>query len=164
MRLSLVLHNLVALLCVGVVHAERTASRDDQTDYVVHDSRSNMPHGWTLTKRYGPTEALPLHFGLRQPNMDKLDAMLMDVSDPASPNYGQHWTAERVAKTFAPNKETLDAVRGWLVDAGFQPVRLRVSPTKGWIQVNATVEEAEKLLQTKYHVYAHKTGERHVGA
>lgn len=163
MRFSLVILHLVALLCLDIVHAKEKASEDLHTHYVVHGSRSDVPHGWMLTKRHVATEALLLRFGLRQSNMDKLDAMLMDVSDPSSPNYGRHWTPERVAKTFAPTQDTLNSMRGWLLGSGFPSSRIRISSTKGWIQVNATVEEAEKLLQTEYQVYARKTGEVQVG-
>ena len=95
--------------------------------------------------------------------MDSIDAMLHDVSDPASPNYGNHWTPAKVAETFAPSRETIDTVRSWLIEAGFDKKRVHVSPTRGWIQLDATVDEAERLLKTEYHVYSHKGGEQHIG-
>ena len=40
---------------------------------------------------------------------------------------GKHWTAERVANTFAPHKETKDTVTEWLVDSGIDGSRLSFS-------------------------------------
>lgn len=35
-------------------------------------------------------------FALTQQNLDKGHDIVMDVSDPKSPNFGKHWTAEKV--------------------------------------------------------------------
>jgi tripeptidyl-peptidase-1 len=100
-----------------------------------------------------------------QANIDRIDEYVNDVAHLDSPNYGNHWSAERVAKTFAPTVESIEAVRGWLVDAGFARERVRVVRSRGWIEVNATVEEAERLLRTEYHVYRHEdSGQGHVGS
>ncbi|KAF8963500.1 peptidase S8/S53 domain-containing protein [Flammula alnicola] len=153
MRFSPLFLNLLALLSLGGAV---------QASYVLHEKRSQIPAGWSFVRRYEASEVLPLRLGLRQSNMDRLEEMLMDVSHPESPNYGNHWSPAQVAKTFAPSKETVDTVRTWLVDAGFDESRMKVSPTKTWIQVNMTVEEAERLLQTEYNVYSHNGGDQHV--
>ncbi|KDR74659.1 hypothetical protein GALMADRAFT_123401 [Galerina marginata CBS 339.88] len=147
--------NLFAVFSLGVsVHA--------LSPYVLHERRSHVPSGWSLVRRFDPSEVLPLRFGLKQSNMDKLEDFLHDVSHPDSPNYGQHWTPARIAETFAPSTETVDTVHSWLVGAGLDASRLRVSPSKAWIQVNATVEEAEHLLKTEYNVYKHEGGAQHI--
>ena len=87
----------------------------------------------------------------------------MDVSHPESPNYGKHWPAEKIAETFAPSKDTIDAVRGWLHSAGFAAERLKLSASRGWIEINATVTEVERLLDADYHVYGHASGSEHIG-
>lgn len=95
--------------------------------------------------------------------MDKLGELLNDVSHPDSPNYGKHWSPGRVAETFSPSQEAFDIVQTWLVDRGIDIKRLKGSRMKASIQVNTTVEEAERLLQTKYHLYVHDGGEKRVG-
>lgn len=82
-------------------------------------------------------------------------------SDPKSANYGKHWTAERINDAFAPSKETIDAVKDWVVSSGLPEDRVSLSGNKGWISLDVTVGKAERLFQTNYHVYEHKvTGER----
>lgn len=131
--------------------------------YVLHEKRSHLPGGWTVSRRHDATEHLPLRFGLRQSNMDQLDALLMDIADPQSPNYGAHWAPEKVATTFAPSKASVDAVRTWLLAEGVPAANMKIAPGKGWIQANVTVAHAERLLRTTYNVYTHAGGEQHVG-
>lgn len=74
--------------------------------YAVHERRDIGNSNW------GPSDleldrrmVLPISIGLAQRNLDRGDDFLMDVSDPASPNYSIHWTAEQVRehqKTMLP--------------------------------------------------------------
>ena len=131
--------------------------------YVLHEKRSYVPSGWSLLRRQNAFHIIPLRFGLKQSNMDKIQEFLNDVSHPDSPNYGKHWTPGRVAKIFSPTQEAFDTVQAWLVNSGIDVKRLRGSRTKAWIQVNTTIEEAERLLHTEYNLYIHDSGEKHVG-
>ncbi|KAJ7784651.1 peptidase S8/S53 domain-containing protein [Mycena metata] len=131
---------------------------------VLHAKRSHLPAGWSRVRRHAQDAVLPLRFGLTQSNveMSTLERLLNDVSHPESVNYGKHWTPERVAEHFAPTEEAVHAVTSWIVGSGLPQERVRVSKTKGWVMVNASVAETEKLLNTQYHVYKHKSGKEHV--
>ena len=87
----------------------------------------------------------------------------MDVSHPESPNYGAHWTAAKVAQTFRPSAESVQTVRAWLAQNGIAPERVRLNGSGGWLTADVTVAEAEALLGTEYHVYAHEDGAESVG-
>ncbi|PPQ70161.1 hypothetical protein CVT24_003888 [Panaeolus cyanescens] len=39
---------------------------------------------------------------------------------------------------------------------------MKISPSKGWIEVHATVEQIEKLLNTEYYVFKHDNGDEHI--
>ncbi|KAF7334234.1 Subtilisin-like protein [Mycena sanguinolenta] len=131
---------------------------------VLHAKRSAPPAGWSRVRRHAPDAVLPLRFGLTQPNIDMatLETLLNDVSHPDSPNYGKHWSPGRVASHFAPSNEAVHTVVSWIADSGIARDRVRVSSTKGWVLLNATVAEAEDLLKTEYHVYEHDSGTAHV--
>lgn len=126
---------------------------------IVHESRSNVPAGWTAVRRADPGMILPFRIGLAQPNLDNIEAFLMDVSHPESPNYGKHWSPAKVAATFRPSNEAVDTVRTWLVDSGLSEDRVRLSTSGGWLHANVTIEEAERLLGTEYYVYQHSDDE-----
>ncbi|KDQ54115.1 hypothetical protein JAAARDRAFT_136070 [Jaapia argillacea MUCL 33604] len=154
----LLAHSFVlALLC-----ASGLASSPVLSPYTLHEKRSHVPAGWNRARKHDSGAVLPLRIGLTQSNMDKLEELLMEVSDPESSKFGDHWTAGQVAKTFAPSKETVDTVYEWLTSAGIDGSRIRVTKAKTWIEVNATVAEAERLLNADYHVYKHGTGKEHV--
>ena len=59
---------------------------------------------------------------------------------------GQHWTAEQVANAFAPSRQTVKGVVNWLIDSGIDISRLRHTPGRHWIEFNASIAEAENLL------------------
>lgn len=82
----------------------------------------------------------------------------MSILHFANHGQGKHWSAEKIANTFAPSKHTADQVESWLLNFGISPDRLSFSKGRNWIQFDATVAEAEALLQTEYHAYEHSEG------
>ena len=74
----------------------------------------------------------------------------------------KHWTAKQVAEMFAPSQESYDAVTVWLKSSGIAPERIQKSQSMGWVTFEATVDEAENLLKTEYHLHRHQTGKPHV--
>ncbi|KDQ54047.1 hypothetical protein JAAARDRAFT_72123 [Jaapia argillacea MUCL 33604] len=151
---------LAALAATVSVLANPIAATN--TPRVVHEKRDAIPSGWKRSRKHLPTAFIPLRFGLTQSNLDKLEDFLYEVSDPVSSSYGKHWDTAKVAHTFAPSEETVDRVRAWLADSGFETARIHVTPANTWVEVNATVEEAERLLATEYYVFEHTTGYEHV--
>lgn len=149
---------LVTLTLALLSNAEPTLS-----PYNVHEKRTHLPPGWSLARRYDATSTIPLRFALKQRNIEDIGNYLHDVSHPKSPKYGQHWTAGDIARTFAPSDETIDTVRDWLIASGISEERIGFSHVKGWIQMDATVEEAEQLMNTEYNVYTHISGNVHIG-
>lgn len=90
---------LVAAVTLGSASPTRR-----NINYVVHESREHTPAQWTKREDspLNPNAALPLRFGLRQQNLHRMYEFLDSVSNPQSESYGQHWTQEQVASTFAP--------------------------------------------------------------
>ncbi|KAL9078122.1 MAG: hypothetical protein Q9157_002949 [Trypethelium eluteriae] len=104
---------------------------------------------------------MPISIGLTQSNLDKGQDYLMDVSDPESINYGKHWTAQQITDAFAPSEETINAVKDWVVSSGISSSKLSLSGSKGWISMDITAGQAERLFHTNYHVYEHvATGQK----
>ncbi|KAI0305677.1 subtilisin-like protein [Multifurca ochricompacta] len=139
------------------------AAPSQRANHVLHEWRAAEPVGWVKSRRAEVEGIIPLRIGMKQQNIHMLEDLIMDVSHPDSPSYGQHWTPERVVDFFAPSESTVSAIRRWLAVAGFAEDQLRLSPNKGWIELNATVAEAEWLLDTEYHVYEHPSGEKQLG-
>lgn len=131
------------------------------TASVLHEKRDNLPAHWTRSSAISRRSDTKLHMGIAlvQNNLDQAYHFLMNVSDPSSPNFGQHWTARQVAETFAPSKDTVDAAKAWLTSSGISESHIRLSSSTNWLYFNASVAEAEQLLDTQYTHYVHDSGE-----
>ncbi|KAL9623206.1 MAG: hypothetical protein Q9160_002521 [Pyrenula sp. 1 TL-2023] len=128
------------------------------SNHVQHEKRSSTPPGWWKHRKLSHNEVLPMRVALTQPNLEQGYKYLMEVAHPTSEKFGQHWTSKEVAETFAPKKETIDAVTNWLVAAGISRERISQSQSLGWLNFHLNVAEAERLLKTEYHLYKHKSG------
>lgn len=189
MKLSVFLVGAIAAVAVNVNALPASNPNDDNHNQVVHERRDTLPVHWTEERRLHKKTSLPVRIGLVQSNADIADHLLMEVyvpslhqfldrqdkirpdkvkltrarSDYTSPRYGKYYTAEQVHDIFAPSKESVDAVRQWLEDAGISPERITQSVNKQWIQFDGDAEEVEKLLHAEYRVYSHRiTGRSHV--
>ena len=96
-----------------------------RNNLVLHERRAQEPRDWVLTRRLEPSAVLPMRFGLAQSNLDKVEEMLMAVSHPDSPTYGQHYSVKDVVDTFAPSAETVERVVGWHVPYAIVEEELR---------------------------------------
>ena len=148
------------LLALGALLATVIAA--PSSTHVLHERRDLLPLGWERHDRLPSHNVLPMRIALKQSNLDKAEEYLMEVSHPKSPTYGQHWSAKKVAETFAPSQESFDAVTAWLKSSGIAPERLSKSQSMGWLTFDATVAEAENLLKTKFFLHKHITGKPHV--
>ncbi|KAL1598497.1 hypothetical protein SLS59_006782 [Nothophoma quercina] len=124
--------------------------------HVVHEKRHAAPIAWTKHSRAPKDTVLPVRIGLTQRNLEHSDRFLDDISDPDSPNFGKHWTAEQVANTFAPHPDASKTTLDWLQNSGIDPKRVKHSVGRNWVEFSATVAELEDLLKTEYHYYQHK--------
>jgi tripeptidyl-peptidase-1 len=91
-------------------------------------------------------------FEVKQKNMDKLEEVLHDVSDPSSPNYGRHWTKQQVVD-FTANPEGRDALLSHLQD--FSPLINIIDETLNgeFIRVSAPVSLWEQYLNCQFFEY-----------
>lgn len=122
-----------------------SAAAAPSLNHVLHEKRNKLPLGWGQGKELNGKSLLPMRIGLTQGNLEKAEEFLMEVSHPDSPNFGQHWSAQKIAETFAPGHESVEAVMDWLVSSGITPDRISTSQSLGWLHFDATVEEAERF-------------------
>lgn len=95
--------------------------------HTLHEKRNGVPEEWIKRSRAHAANVLPVRIGLKQRNLEHAESYMEDVSNPFSLNFGKHWTAERVANTFAPSKETTDNVIDWLRASGISHERVTYS-------------------------------------
>ncbi|SMQ45934.1 unnamed protein product [Zymoseptoria tritici ST99CH_3D7] len=130
---------------------------------VVHESRASLPNGWAKREALDRRAVLPMRIALTQSNLLNGEDWLMEVSHPESEKYGNHWSTDDIVSAFAPSQHTVDSIKAWLNSEGIESQRIEQSTSLGWLTFHATVDEAEALLNAKYHVYDHEeTGTQHV--
>lgn len=99
--------------------------------HVLHERQ--MPHWsrtWQKKAKVDDSALLPMRVGLRQTNVQEGHDLLMDRSDPSSPNFGKRMSALEVIDFFAPPQESVDAVTEWLVSGGINSSRISQSANK----------------------------------
>ncbi|KAJ4416113.1 hypothetical protein N0V82_006957 [Gnomoniopsis sp. IMI 355080] len=140
--------------------------RDVPRSHVLHERQ--LPHWsrtWEKKSKVKKSALLPMRIGLRQNNLQEGHDLLMDRSNPESPNFGQRMDPREVIEFFAPPKESVEVVRDWLVAGGINVTHITQSVNKQWIQFDATVAEVEELLYTDYFWWEHgPTGTENVAA
>jgi tripeptidyl-peptidase-1 len=153
-----------ALLIFLTLSLVTLASPTTYNIHIVHEKRYDSHGPWIETPRSILHGAAVLHMriALAQSNLHFGEQHLLDISDPSSPHFGQHWSPKKVAQTFGPSATAASAVYGWLLSTGIRSEHISHFRI-GWLEVNVTVNEAEQLLRTEYHIFERTdTGTVHI--
>jgi tripeptidyl-peptidase I len=127
-------------------------SRGDQRSAKTHIYKEGMP---LLSSRSDLVKRADIHhdhahelvFAVKQNNIDELERALHDVSDPASPNYGQHWSGEQVG-AMTSNPQARDATVSYLLANG---ATIKSESRYGeYITAVAPVSTWDKVLNTQF--------------
>lgn len=108
--------------------------------------RNGFSAGRNLNKLSEPESPVQIQIAMSQDNVDLAIASLLKISDPTSKEYGQHWSAQKVATAFAPSKQSLKTVMDWLSNEGILPARLSPSHARGHFLIRSTLGEAERIF------------------
>ena len=92
---------------------------------------------------------ITLEIALTMQNVDELESILRDVSDPESSNYGNYLTATEVNDKFQPAEESRAAVKAWLLERGITDIDDRGF----YINFATTVEKANGLLNSSFSYF-----------
>ncbi|TGO32531.1 hypothetical protein BHYA_0309g00090 [Botrytis hyacinthi] len=143
--------SVVSLAIAAIVNAAPSSVK-----HVVHEKRNAPPSDWVKGSRLEGSAIVPMRIGLTQTNLDNGYDYLIELSDPDSANYGKYWSPKEVHDKFAPPEETLKSVKAWLASSGIHHSRISHYENKGWLAFDASVEEAERLLNAEFHEHEHK--------
>eukprot|EP01099_Mayorella_cantabrigiensis_P004343 TRINITY_DN325_c0_g1_i3.p1 TRINITY_DN325_c0_g1~~TRINITY_DN325_c0_g1_i3.p1 ORF type:complete len:577 (+),score=119.98 TRINITY_DN325_c0_g1_i3:87-1817(+) len=144
---------LILILCVSHI-----TSLSLRVPSCVHQ-KNCLDHDFELTERAEPSSPINLTFAVKHKNVDKLYELVNDVSNPKSPNYGKHWTFEKIGELTSD----LQAQNALLTHLRkFVPEKqLTWSPHSGYVRVETDVKTAELIIGGKYHKFQSKT-KRHL--
>lgn len=96
---------------------------------------------------------------LRRRNMDKLDKIFWEVSDPNHENYGNHLKHDEMRDLISPGPAALTTVTNWLEANGI--TQYSIARHEDSIAFETTADKVEQLLGVKYAMYENeKTKQR----
>lgn len=131
---------------------------------VLHEKRDALlTHHSHEKRRVEDNSIIPLRIGLRQNDLESGYDRLMDVSHPASRNYGKHLSAEEVHDIFAPSPESAEIVKEWLLESGVDADDILEYANRGWLAVDLPVSHVEALLSAEYFEYTDDSGKMRIG-
>lgn len=83
--------------------------------------------------------------------------MLLQISDPTSPKYGQHLTLNKIKDLFGPSNLDVEIVTSYL--SKMEGVMIDYNNVKDLLRVTATIGDIQKLMKTKISKHTHKYSE-----
>lgn len=163
---------IAAVVCLVSLFALASAKAAVRNAFVVHETREDVPSGFTRTGDAAASTTINMRVALVSNDARGLEDKLLAVSTPGNPSYGEHLSADEVGtyadsddrafvlmtcaqvnKYLAPSSDSAAAVTGWLESNGINATT--ISPAGDWLGFSVTVEKANALLDAKYEVFTH---------
>jgi len=133
---------------------EETIVHSEERVFVEFQKPLHPPAGWWAENRMVRKDTeITLVWALKQQNLDQLEAIFWDVSNPRSKNYGKHLTLFEIADLVAPEKEDIVHVMDFI--SSYSPISTHLTLSRDFIVSKFTVEKAEELLQVKFSYFYH---------
>jgi tripeptidyl-peptidase-1 len=103
--------------------------------------------------RTNPNQEIKLVFALKNQNLVELDRILMAVSTPGNPEYGNFKRPSDMQALIAPTERSIHNVLDWLSSTFDAVDVVRETFTADLLSVRTTVGVAERFLNCKYYDY-----------
>ena len=119
----------------------------------VFEKIDSIPDGWYQGDcTPARDDRIRLQIAVRQQDKhDLLEQRLLDVSTPGHAFYGRHYSPEELDELLQPDPAISSAILPWLLNTDIPECHIE---DKGdWFNVDATVAQAENLLDTKFEFF-----------
>jgi tripeptidyl-peptidase-1 len=110
--------------------------------------------GWRAVERAAPHEEVYMSFAVKQSNLDIVDRLFWEVSNPKSELYGQYLSFEEVGELIK-NEESTQAVLEFLNQNGASEID--ATPYGEFITATMPVSTAEAVFQADFHKFVHNS-------
>ncbi|TEY36183.1 hypothetical protein BOTCAL_0561g00030 [Botryotinia calthae] len=118
------------------------------------ESLREIPQGWAQLEKPRPHKTIKLRIALEQPDHELFEQKLYAVSSPDHSEYGQHLEREELKKFIKPADQSTQAVLSWLEKSGISESNIHNDGE--WINFRTSIKQAEDMLNTTFHYYAHQ--------
>jgi len=138
---------LVLPLVVSVCAAASSSRMIHMENYLAENREDFSRAGYP-----SPTAEHEVVFAVNQKNIDKLESLLFEVSDPKNSKFGQYLNRQQVAN-LTSNIEGTEFVSKYLNQNGIKIVKS--TPHGEYITAKASVELWEKMFATTFYTFNH---------
>ena len=101
-----------SLICASAFVMALVAMTTADT-YNLHPAKTAQAP-WELSKvqrKVNLQETIEMNIALKRKNVDLLEKILLEVSDPQHPNYGEHLNDQQMRELISPGADAVDAVK-----------------------------------------------------
>jgi subtilase family serine protease len=103
---------------------------------------------------------LVVHIGLNKRNIEEMENLFWQVSDPKSSLYGKYLTTDEIAQKFGATKDSIEIVVNWLVENKVS--HYEIALTKDLIRIEASVQVIENLFGTQMSSFINRDSGKEV--
>ncbi|KAF2071802.1 hypothetical protein CYY_006886 [Polysphondylium violaceum] len=114
-------------------------------------SVDSVPHHFMTIKPAVSSDSVHFKILLHQQNLDKLEALFWEVSNPKSSLYKNFLNKQQVDSLVAPSQDAVMEVAHWLIKHNIKKSEIDVNTD--YIAVSTNVEKASKLFGSEFAVY-----------
>ncbi|KAK3044571.1 hypothetical protein LTS18_000920, partial [Coniosporium uncinatum] len=143
MRVSFVATGLLSL--AGLINGLDVADLDTFEDL------KEIPREWNQLDRAPASKRLHFRIAVTPPTPKLLEQTLYSVSTPGNPRYGKHLKRDELKEMLRPVPEATAGILEWLHVSGIK--QEDIQDDDEWINFVASVAQAEKMMDTNFHVY-----------
>ena len=152
------INSMLILIYLTLLNLYFSKSRTEE--YVVleksHDVKAWQVQGWEKLERLSPSQEIFLTFALKQSNVETLERVFWEVSDPRSKEYGKHLSLSKLTQLIAPSETTISNVQAWLRSHNVQSSDCQAIFTKDFMTCRMSCKSAEAMLVgAKFHRFKH---------
>ncbi|KJY01663.1 protease S8 tripeptidyl peptidase I like protein [Zymoseptoria brevis] len=90
-----------------------------------------------------------------QPRLQEAEAILNDISDPASERFGNYLDSKQLQELFAPAEESVAAVEEWLNKANISSGCMHLKTTSSTLEFDAEIGQLDELFATTHYWSKH---------
>lgn len=139
---------LVTALCLA-----RLASAICHVHQIVEQLEA-VPLGWSRGSRPAPMKLLTFRLSVNQEQTELFERQVIELSTPTHDQYGKHLEREEIQELLRPDPVISDKIFSWLRSENISPSSIKTNGN--WISFQATVAQAERMLETEFFYYHHR--------
>lgn len=131
-------------------------ARASPGDYQVLERLDSVPQGWKKAHSALLSQTMKFRIAPKLDSLDGFNQMVIGLSTPGSPTYGQFMTRDQIKDIMRPAPDIPHSIRLWLIDEGVPEGA--IEDTGDWVKFSVPIWQAEKILKTEFYDFQHADG------